>query len=346
MSPSLLITGGAGFLGINLVRFCLARDWQVTVLDTAPFDYPEREGVHVIQGDIRDTDTVHRAAAGMDFMVHAAAALPLYSTADIMATDVGGTEICLQAARRAGIDRVVYISSTAVYGIPSHHPVRETDPRIGVGPYGLAKIRAEDLCVHYRGQGMCIPVLRPKSFIGPERLGIFGLLYDWAASGKHFPLPGGGRYRFQLLDVADLCQTIWLALTADAGRVNQEFNIGAGVFGTLREDFQTVLDYAGFGQRVIALPAQPAVFLLDMAHRLRLSPIYPWVYRSLLVESWVSVEQARQHLGFVPRYSNREALLRNFEWYMARPASRQAGTGLTHRELWKQGVLSLAKFFF
>ena len=102
-----------------------------------------------------------------------------------------------------------------MYGIPLHHPLYEDDPLAGVGDYGRAKIQAERVCVEYRKRGFCVAVLRPKSFIGPERLGVFALLYDWAKDGKHFPLIGNGRNRYQLLDVEDLCEAIFLCIKGD-----------------------------------------------------------------------------------------------------------------------------------
>ena len=346
MNASVLITGGAGFLGINLVRFLLSKGWRIKILDLAPFAYPEAEWVESIQGDIRDEETVRGAASDVDCMVHAAAALPLYSRDDIHSTDVIGTENCLRAAFDLGLRCCVHISSTAVYGIPEHHPVTESSPLVGMGPYGMAKIEAEDICRRFRARGLCVPVLRPKSFIGPERLGIFGLLYEWAASGRHFPLPGGGHQPFQLLDVEDLCHAVWLALTGEPEVANQTFNIGATEFGSMRGDFQTVLDFAGFGRRVLHLPAEPAVWMLEMAHRLGISPVYPWVFRTLTVDSRVSIEKARRALGFTPRFANRDALLRNFEWYLEQEFGVAQEAGVSHRTPWQQGILSFAKLFF
>src|SRR5690606_12678731 len=127
-----------------------------------------------------------------DLVVHCAAALPLYSPRDIHTTDVEGSRNVMQAALDAGIPRVVHISSTAVYGIPDHHPLREDDRLVGVGPYGVAKVQAEEVCASFRSRGLCVPILRPKSFIGPERLGVFALFYDWAKDGHGFPMIGSG----------------------------------------------------------------------------------------------------------------------------------------------------------
>lgn len=347
MSKCFLITGGAGFLGINLIRYLLAKGQRVISLDIAPFDFEDvRRQIRVVTGDIRHYDTVYSAMEGADQVVHSAAALPLYKPQDIYSTDVDGTRNVLQAALERKVERVIHISSTAVYGIPDHHPLVETDELRGVGPYGEAKVLAEKVCEEYRARGLCVPILRPKSFIGPERLGVFALLYEWARDGKNFPVLGSGNNRYQYLDVADLCDAIWLCATLPADRVNDTFNIGAKVFGTTRSDFQAVLDYAGHGKRIVSIPQGPAILILRLLERLGLSPLYEWIYETVGKESYVSIEKAERVLGFVPKYSNQEALIRNFEWYLENVERLQGASGVTHRAPWRQGLLRLAKMLF
>jgi nucleoside-diphosphate-sugar epimerase len=341
-----LITGGAGFLGINLIRYLQARGHKVRSIDIAPFDYPERDAVEVIQGDIRDRATVERAMSGVDIVVHAAAALPLYSKEAIFSTDIEGTRILLESASSHGVSRFIHISSTAVYGIPDHHPLLEDDRLEGVGPYGEAKIRAEQLCLEYRARGLCVPIIRPKTFVGPERLGVFELLYDWAFDGRNFPLLGMGDNRYQLLDVEDLCAAIYLCATGDRDLVNDTFNVGAQQFGTMRDDFQAVLDHAGHGKRVIGFPAGPLIWTLKVLELLHLSPLYRWVYETAAKDSFVSIERIETRLGFAPKYSNREALIRNYDWYVANRAKIRGTSGISHRAPWKQGILRLAKRLF
>jgi nucleoside-diphosphate-sugar epimerase len=342
----ILITGGAGFLGINLARHLLASGQSVVSYDLADFDYPERDRVACVRGDIRDRAGLDRALAGVEQVVHTAAALPLYSKEDIYTTDVVGTRNVLEASLAASVKRVIHISSTAVYGIPDHHPLLEDDPVHGVGPYGEAKIEAERLCVEMRARGLCVPILRPKSFIGPERLGVFALLYDWASSGHGFPVLGDGNNLYQYLDVEDLCDAIWLCCTLDEKTVNDTFNVGAKIYGTMGADFQAVLDHAGFGRRIRTFPAAPMIWVLRALEAMKLSPLYKWVYETMSKESFVSIEKAERVLGFAPKYSNKEALIRNYEWYLAHKDSFANASGVTHRVPWKQGALGLAKMFF
>jgi len=344
---SFLITGGAGCLGINLTRFLLAKGQSVTSLDIAELDYPDvRDQINVIRGDIRDTTTVEAAMREVQIVVHTAAALPLYSPREIFSTDVDGARNLLNAAYSHGVERFIHISSSAVYGIPDHHPLLEDDQLYGVGPYGQAKVEAEGLCEEYRAQGMWVPILRPKSFLGPERLGIFAMLYEWAKEGKNFPVLGSGNQPYQFLDVEDLCAAIWLCATLPQSVTNDTFNIGAKQFGSPRSDFQALLDYAGHGKRIVSIPELPAILGLRAVEKLGLSPLYPWIYETIGKESFVSIEKAERMLGFSPRYSNQESLIRNYQWYLENE-ERFAGTsGVTHRMPWSQGILKLAKIFF
>ena len=341
-----LVTGGAGFLGINLVRYLCARGFQVVSLDIAPFDYPERDSIKVVEGDIRDMAAVRSAMEEVDFVIHAAAALPLYSPEEIFSTDIDGIHNVLEAAFEAGVDRLVHISSTAVYGIPDHHPLHENDRLQGVGPYGEAKIKAEEICQEFRQKGMCVPIIRPKSFVGPERLGVFALFYDWAKDGKNFPMLGSGKNRYQLLDVEDLCSAIFLAATLPRAQVNDTYNIGATEFATMKEDYQAVLDFAGHGKRIIPLPAAPAIWTLRLLEKLGLSPLYKWVYETAAKDSFVTVAKAQQALGWNPKFSNQDALVRNYVWYMDNLATFEGSSGVSHRVPWSQGILKVAKLFF
>ena len=346
MQQSVLITGGAGFLGINLCRHLLRGGARLRSVDIAPFDYPERHAVEVVQADIRDAAAMERAMLGIDVVVHCAAALPRASAAEIHSTNVEGTRLLLARAEYARVRRFVFISSTAVYGIPWHEPIVETDPLRGVGPYGVSKILGEQSCIQARAGGLYVPILRPKTFVGPERLGVFELLYQWAYEGRNFPVLGSGENPYQLLDVEDLCEVIELCCRVDQSIANDTFNVGAQQFGTMRENFQAVLDRAGHGGRVVSLPKVPAVLALRLLQMLHLSPLYPWVYDTVGKESWVSIERLQQRLSFTPRFSNRAALIRNYDWYAAHRSEFIGKSGRTHRLPWRHGLLELAKYAF
>lgn len=345
-SKTFMITGGSGFLGINMARYLLERGHKVVILDIADFDYPELDKVTFVKGDIRDRAAVDQATKGADIVIHTAAALPLYKAEDIFSTDIDGTRNVLQSALDNKIDRMIQVSSTAVYGIPDHHPLLEDDRLDGVGPYGIAKVQAEEVCKQYRSKGLCVPIVRPKSFVGPERLGVFALFYDWAKDGKNFPMIGSGKNRYQLLDVEDLCQAIYLCASLDREVVNDTFNIGAKEYTTMQEDYQAVLDRAGFGKKILPFPAAPLIWTLRFLELLHLSPLYKWVYETASTDSFVSIEKAERVLGYKPQYSNKQAMVRNYEWYIANLQKFENAKGVSHRVPWDQGILKLAKLVF
>ena len=219
------LSGGAGFLGLHLSRRLLADGHQVRTLDVVPLDDAELErSVEELRGDVRDADEVRALVTGADVVVHAAAALPIQASRDsIRSVNVGGTENVLRAARDAGVRRVAFISSTAVYGVPEKHPIEEEDPLVGVGSYGESKIDAEGLC---RVAAVETTIIRPKTFVGPERLGVFEILFDWIREGRRIYILGQGHNRYQLLAVEDLVDAIVRAAEAPEA-AGKTFNVGS-----------------------------------------------------------------------------------------------------------------------
>ncbi len=339
-----LITGGSGFLGINLARYLHKKGYQIKILDLAPFNYKDMNNkVEFIQGDVRNKKTVEKAVNGCDYVIHTAAALPLYKPKDIYSTDINGTSNMLKASLKNKIKRFVHISSTAVYGIPNHHPLKEEDKLDGVGPYGKSKVRAEKECEKYRSNGLTVSILRPKSFVGPERLGVMAIYYEWVMKGKNIPIVGQGNNKYQLLDVKDLCQAIELCLIKPKKKVNDVFNIGAEKFTTMKEDFGALLKK---GKRIIGLPAKPIINLLRFLELIHLSPLYRWVYETASEDSYVSINKAKKQLGFKPKFSNKQALKRSYEWYVKHYDEFKNQSGVSHRVPWKQGILKIASWFF
>jgi nucleoside-diphosphate-sugar epimerase len=339
-----LITGGAGFFGFHMANKLIQHGYEVRLLDIA--DYIEEDYIGPVafhKGDARDREVVDRVMRSADAVIHAAAALPLWPRREIFSVNVEGTRTVLESAQAHGVPRVVFISSTAVYGIPRKHPILEDDPLQGVGPYGESKIRAEQVCQSFRERGLTVAVIRPKTFIGPGRLGVFQILFDWVERGKPIPIIGSGRNRYQLLDVDDLTDAIVLALTVPAEQANDTFNIGAERFGTVWEDVQALCDHAGTGARVWPLPARPVKAALALFEALHLSPLYRWVYGTADKDSFVAIDRAKAKLGWRPRYSNAESLIRTYEWYLSHPVEIAGKTGVTHRVAWDQGILRVIR---
>jgi nucleoside-diphosphate-sugar epimerase len=337
------ISGGAGFLGLHLSRRLLADGHAVRTLDLAPLDEPDLErSVEELHGDVRSTQDVRRLVDGADVLVHAAAALPIQASRDsIRSVNVGGTATLLAAAGEAGVRRVVLVSSTAVYGVPKVHPIAEDAPLHGVGWYGESKIEAEEVTRDFGRRGLEFTIIRPKTFIGPERLGVFEILFDWIRDGRRIYMLGSGENRYQLLAVEDLVDAMLLA--ADRSEAAGEtVNVGAGEFGIVRADLQALIDHAGSSSRLTPVPARPAEIALRALELLRVSPLAEWHYKTAHRDSFVDVSRAERLLGWRPGFSNAEALCRTYDWYLAHRENLGAA-GVTHRVPWNQQALALLK---
>jgi nucleoside-diphosphate-sugar epimerase len=336
------ISGGAGFLGLHLARRLVGDGHDVRILDLVPLDDPALDGrVEELAGDVRLAADARRLVAAADVLVHAAAALPIQVTRDaIRSVNVEGTAVTLAAAREARVGRVVLISSTAVYGVPERHPIHEDDPLVGVGHYGASKIEAERLCAAFGRRGLETVIVRPKTFLGPERLGVFEILFDWIRDGRRIPVLGDGSNRYQLLAVEDLVEAV--VRSFDAPVAGEALNVGAARFGTVREDLEALAQHAGSGSRLRPVPAGPAELALRGLELARLSPLAEWHYRTAHRDSYVSIDRARRLLGWEPRLSNAETLCATYDWYLAHREELGAA-GTTHRVPWDQRALGVLR---
>ncbi|MGH2922345.1 MAG: NAD-dependent epimerase/dehydratase family protein [Gaiellaceae bacterium] len=319
------ITGGSGFLGLHLSRRLLLEGHTVRSLDLEPAELPAVEG---IVGDVRDPVAARLVCRGAEVLVHAAAALPIRgSRRAIWSVNVEGTATILAAAVEAGVRRVVFISSAVVLPRP-------------IEVYGEAKAEAEQLCRDFAGRGLEVTILRPQAFVGPGRLGIFGILFRWIAEGRRIYTVGPGSNRYQLLDVDDLVEAIGLAPRRPVA--NEALALGAKEFGTVAEDLRALIDHAGSKSRLTPLPARSARALLRALHLAGLSPLGEWHYRTAGRDCFVDIAAAERGLGWSPRFSNGEALARGYDSYLA-GCPAELRTGWTHRTPWNEKALALLR---
>jgi nucleoside-diphosphate-sugar epimerase len=317
----------------------VADSHEVRSLDVVPLDDAELErSVVEIRGDMRDAAKARELVDGADVLVHAAAALPIRGSRDlIMEVNVDGTRTLLEAAREAGVGRVLFISSTSVYGVPEVHPIPEDAPLVGVGAYGESKIAAEALV---RGSHLPWVIIRPKTFIGPERLGVFEILFDWIREGRRIYVLGDGSNRYQLLAVEDLVEAIVRAGERDvAGEV---FNVGATEFGTVRSDLEALIAHAATRSRLRPIPARPAEVVLRGLELAKVSPLVEWHYKTASRDSYVDVSKTQRLLGWDATKSNVETLVDNYDWYVANRGTLDHA-GVTHRVPWNQQALRFLK---
>lgn len=338
-----LITGGAGFLGCHLARKLIKSRYAVTLFDIANIDAEDLiSKVNFIKGDVRKKEEIEEAVKNQDFVVHAAAALPIQQSKKIIfSVNVEGTRSVLEASLKNKVKRLIFISTTAVYGVPKHLPETEDSPLDPIGDYGKSKIAAENLCKNYIEKGLSINIIRPKTFLGPERLGVFELWFEAIYTGKRVFILGDGNNRYQLLAVSDVVGAIEKALRSKVS--GEIFNIGAKEFGTWRTDLQAIIKYAKSHPKITSLPVLPSQIILAFLERLRLSPIAEWHYRTLPVDSYVDIKKAEKLLNWYPKKSNKQLLLESYKWYEKHRDEILDKVGTTHRVGWNFKLLNLVR---
>lgn len=342
---SLVITGGTGFLGLHACNYFSRIGIDVTAVDLHPFqDGDKIADVEFIRGDVRDEALMQDVTDGVDAVVHAASPIPTWDDYEIWDAIVEGTQTTLQVAEENGVNRVIYVSSAAVYGRRDRQVTESSDsnPR---SLYGKAKLEAETICRQFREESLSVPVIRPQAMIGPQRLGVFQILFDWVHSGANIPLVGPGDNKYQLLHVEDMVAALDLLLSTNRDEVNMEFDAGAVDFGTMREDFQALVDYAGTGKRVFGTPAFLSIGALRVLTYFNLSPLYPSLYETADEDTYLSVEKLRD-LGWEPEYSNTEALVDTYDWYREHYRGGGEDRGVGNRSARDQRGLKYVKRVF
>lgn len=336
-----LITGGSGYFGSLLRDRLVAARQPVRIFDLVDAD-DRTAGVEFVRGDICDPSAVEQACRGVDTIYHCVAQVPLAKNRRLFrAVNEGGTEIMLRAARNAGVRKVIYVSSSAVFGVPKSNPVtEETTPSPGEA-YGRAKLAGETLCHRAVQEGIDVSIVRPRTIMGHGRLGIFHILFDWIHDGYNVPVLGGGGNVYQFVHADDLAQACILAATRPGASI---YNCGAERFGTMREVLEALCRNAATGSRVRSVPMAPAVLGMKITSAIGLSPLGP--YHALMYgrSMYFDITKAQTELGWQPRYSNEEMFIESYEWFVANRVALQAQRNASHhRSPVSQRVLGVVK---
>jgi nucleoside-diphosphate-sugar epimerase len=336
-----LITGGSGYFGIALRDQLLRAGREARIFDLN--DSRDRPAaVEFVRGDIRDFKAIAAACRGAEVVFHCVAQVPLAKDRRLFeSVNVGGTGNLLQAAQAAGTRKVIYISSSAIFGVPKRNPVtEETEPAPGEA-YGRAKLEGEKRCLEFIAQGLDVTIIRPRTIMGHGRLGIFQILFEWIRQGANVPVLGRGDNIYQFVHADDLAAACLLAAERPGATV---YNCGAAKFGTMRETLEALCTHAGTGSGVRSVPMRPAIWGMKLMSALGLSPL--GAYHALMYgrSLYFDIGKARRELGWQPRYSNVEMFIESYEWYVRNRYTVLTGHAASHhRSAVKQGVLRLVK---
>ena len=239
----ILVTGGAGFIGSNFVRYMLEQhdDVFIIVLDALTYagnldnlkPFKDNKRFMFFHGDIRDDELVADLMRNVDYIVHFAAEThvdrSIHDAGVFIETDVFGTFVLLEAARDAGIERFVHISTDEVYGDAPGRPSLETDALMPKSPYAASKAGADRLAFsYYTTYGVPVVISRCSNNYGPYQYPekLIPLFVTNALENKPLPVYGTGKSSRDWIYVMDHCRAIDMLLWAD-GVEGEAFNIGA-----------------------------------------------------------------------------------------------------------------------
>ena len=338
-----LVTGGAGYFGTLLTEQLLSLGYEVRILDTNEPDQLN-DSVEFINADIRDADAVREACAGVDVVHHNVAQVPLAKNRRLFhSVNYGGTENLLRCAIGANVGKVIYTSSSAVFGVPESNPVTEQTIPTPMEAYGRAKFEAEGLCEKYVSEGLDVSIVRPRTIMGHGRLGIFQILFEWVREGYNVPVLGKGDNVYQFVHAADLASA---CIKAGERAGPETYNIGAEIFGTMKEVLESLCKHAGTGSRVRRLPFAPVVLGMKISSALGLSPL--GAYHALMYgrSMYFDIAKAKVELDWSPKFSNDEMFAESYDWYVQHrdQIMSNSATGSPHKSAVKQRMLGIVKY--
>jgi len=329
-AKTILITGGCGFIGTNLVKYLSNKGYRVRILDnlstpsrkflnqespvTSPLPSqavnPELSSTDLVVGDIRDCQAVKRAIEGVDAVVHLAAHTSVVESLEKPKEDwdinVNGTLNLLEACRCSGVDRFICASSNAVVG-EQDPPIDETKIPRPLSPYGASKLACEALCsTYYHSFGLKTVSLRFSNCYGPyaeHKPSVIAKFIDWARKGEPLVIYGDGNQTRDFVHVDDICQAIHLSLIiAQPPKLSQQTQQTLSTQET--PPWGEVFQIASGVETSINQLAELIKAMTDS----QLSIVHKPKRKGEIERNYSDITKARRLLGFEPRIKLREGL--------------------------------------
>lgn len=307
---TILITGGCGFIGTNLVKYLVGKGYEIWILDNLSVGKGENlkklqsqdyrlSTAGLIIGDIRDRDVVSQAVKGMDAVVHLAAHTSVVESLENPKEDwdinVNGTLNLLEACHQSGVDKFIFASSNAVVGEQTP-PVDELKIPKPFSPYGASKLAGEALCsCYYHSFDLKTISLRFANCYGPysaHKTSVIARFMRWAREEKPFIIYGDGDQTRDFIHVDDVCQSIYLSLMALDYRLatsdscGEVFQIASGVETSINKLAEMMKELTESNLQIIHEPEREGE----------------------IKRNYCSINKARAMLSFEPKIKLREGL--------------------------------------
>jgi nucleoside-diphosphate-sugar epimerase len=313
-----LVTGASGFIGSHLLEDLVARGWKVRAL-VHRRSLPPGADAEIYRGDIQDIRLIQKSLEDVEVVFHLASALGFspIGREEFFRINAGGTEALLQAARQAGVGRVIHFSSAGVLGhVPSNIVADETHPLNPRDSYDRSKLEGERIARHYAQEGLDLVIIRPGWVYGPGDRRTFKLIR--AVAGGLFFLPGSGRTLQTPVHIRDLLAGT--ALCLERGRRGEVYHLAGGQALAVRDMVAAVARAAGRKPPRIRLPLLPVkatAWLMDRAFSLakKESPLSPSRLAFFIHPKPLGIDKAVGELDYAPRIGFEEGIRQTVRWY-------------------------------
>jgi UDP-glucose 4-epimerase len=337
---TILVTGGCGFIGTNLVKYLSNKGYRVRILDNlstpSPIWTPDlrstsytlrTQSTELVVGDIRDPKVIKKAVEGIDAVVHLAAHTSVVESVEKPKEDwdinVNGTLNLLEACRCNGVDRFIFASSNAVAG-EQDPPIDETKFPRPLSPYGASKLAGEALCsTYYHSFGLKTVSLRFSNCYGPyaeHKPSVITKFMDWARNGEPLVIYGDGNQTRDFVHVDDICQAIHLSLIiAQPPELSQPTQPTQGTQQTPSTQGTQETPLWGEVFQIasgIETSINQLVEIIKAMTDFQVSVIHKPKRKGEIERNYSDIAKARTAFNFEPKVRLRDGLRRLQEWYV------------------------------
>lgn len=338
-----LISGGSGYLGSQIISYLLKNNMKVVNCDIVNGINYKNENYKFIKCDITKFNKNILYENNIDKVIHCTAKVPITKNKKkFLDTNSYGTKKILDASLETEINSFVYVSSSAVYGIPDKTPITENDDRNPVEEYGLSKKLGEDECFkHMYKSKTNIKIIRPRTIMGGDRLGIFSMLFWWIKNNQPIPVLNDGNNLYQFIDIKDLVEVIY---KCSLKNISGDFNIGSEKFNSIRDNISYLIEYAN--SKSIIKNINEKSFIFKTAKKVcefGIIPLQKYHFEVYGKNVFFDIDKAKKEFNWVPRVSNYESFKESYDLFVN--IDQKKTNYSPHKTVMKNFLLKKIKYF-
>lgn len=336
-----LVTGGSGYVGNFITKKLSEMGEEIISLDIIKSDFKYNNVEYVI-GSVLDKELINSLVSNCDYVHHNAALVPLTKSGnDFNKVNLKGTSIVVNAAIKNNIKHLSHMSSSAVFGLPMELPLTNLSERKPVEIYGDSKKEAEDLVMSLiaSNPNFSCSIIRPRTILGTDRLGIFELLFRWISKGKDIFVIGDASEPFQFAHIEDIVNA---SIKSCIKKNKGVFNVGTLKFKSLSEDLESLIEFANTKSRIIHLPESFTINGLKIMDKLNLSPFAPWHYLTYHKPFYFDSSYVYDQLNYLPKGSNIEIMIESYKSYLSNLNIEHNSESSPHRTKLKSKFIDIS----